>query len=64
MLYYLYTIPIIQKGKTWLYFIIFPEANDMKTKLEVENMQLKKTIQELNDEVDMLKKKEGKNKNA
>ena len=36
----------------------------MKTKLEVENMQLKKTIQELNDEVDMLKKKEGKNKNA
>ena len=64
MLYYLYTIPIIQKGKTWLYFIIFPEANDMKTKLEVENMQLKKTTQELNDEVDMLKKKEGKNKNA
>ena len=64
MLYYLYTIPIIQKGKTWLYFIIFPEANDMKTKLEVENMQLKKTIQELNDEVDMLKKRDGKNKNA
>ena len=39
----------------------------MKTELEVyqaENLQLKKTTQELKDEVDELKKKEGKNKNA
>ena len=39
----------------------------MKTKLGVyqaENLQLKKTTQELRDEVDKLKKKEGENENA
>ena len=39
----------------------------MKTELEVyqaENLQSKKTTQELKDENDELKKKEGKNKNA
>ena len=39
----------------------------MKTKLGVyqaENLQLKKATEELKDEVDKLKKKEGKNENA